>query len=110
MYMYTFKHLSICYRRCHLIQARPGTMLSDALMNSPVMVGEDGVPLGVGAGSSGFDLSMDPMAADDPELAMVSARSRENEIVVNSNLFTNQGCSLVQAEHLYTHSNTYFVM
>ena len=58
--------------RCHLIQARPGTMLSDVLMNSPVMVGEDGVPIGMGAGSSAFDLSMDPMAADDPELAMVS--------------------------------------
>ena len=30
------------------------------------MVGEDGKPIG-----SGFDFSMDPMAADDPELAMV---------------------------------------
>ena len=58
--------------RCHLIQARPGTMLSDILINSPVMAGEDGVPLGMGAGSSNFDPLMDPMAADDPELAMVS--------------------------------------
>ena len=56
--------------RCHLIQARPGSMLSDVLMNSPVMAGEDGVPIGHGMGTaSAFDL--DPMAADDPELAMV---------------------------------------
>ena len=41
-------------------------MLSDILINSPIMVGEDGKPIG-----SGFDFSMDPMAADDPELAMV---------------------------------------
>ena len=52
--------------RCHLVQARPGPMLSDILINSPIMVGEDGKPIG-----SGFDFSMDPMAADDPELAMV---------------------------------------
>ena len=61
-----------CLYRCHLIQARPGTMLSDILMNSPVMVGEDGIPIGMGTDSSAFDMSMDPMAADDPELAMVS--------------------------------------
>ncbi len=47
-------------------------MLSDILMNSPVMVGEDGIPIGMGTDSSAFDMSMDPMAADDPELAMVS--------------------------------------
>lgn len=45
-------------------------MLSDVLINSPIMVGEDGVPIGMGSGSS-YDFSMDPMAVDDPELAMV---------------------------------------
>lgn len=49
-------------------------MLSDILINSPVMVGEDGVPIGMAGGGSGFDFSMDPMAADDPELAMVRER------------------------------------
>ena len=54
-------------------------MLSDILINSPVMVGEDGVPIGMASGGSGFDFSMDPMAADDPELAMVRERERVNE-------------------------------
>lgn len=63
--------------RCHLVQARPGPMLSDILINSPVMVGEDGVPIGMAGGGSGFDFSMDPMAADDPELAMVREGERE---------------------------------
>ena len=65
--------------RCHLVQARPGPMLSDILINSPVMVGEDGVPIGMAGGGSGFDFSMDPMAADDPELAMVREGERESE-------------------------------
>ena len=46
-------------------------MLSDVLINSPIMMGEDGVPIGMATGGTGFDFSMDPMAADDPELAMV---------------------------------------
>ena len=46
-------------------------MLSDAIMNSPIMAGEDGNPIGAGhmGGAGGFDFGMDP--ADDPELAMV---------------------------------------
>ena len=57
--------------RCHLVHARPGPMLSDAIINSPIMAGEDGNPIGAGhgGGSGGFDFGMDP--ADDPELAMV---------------------------------------
>ena len=43
-------------------------MLADALINSPIMAGEDGVPIGMGTASA-FDLSMDP---EDPELAMVN--------------------------------------
>lgn len=69
--------------RCHLVQARPGPMLSDILINSPIMVGEDGVPIGMSSGS-GFDFSMDPMAADDPELAMVCYNET---FLVNSSLY-----------------------
>ncbi|XP_041346749.1 26S proteasome non-ATPase regulatory subunit 4-like [Gigantopelta aegis] len=61
-------------KECHLVQARPGPMLSDILINSPIMVGEDGKPIG-----SGFDFSMDPMAADDPELAMALRVSLEEQ-------------------------------
>ena len=47
------------------------------------MVGEDGVPIGMTSGGSGFDFSMDPMAADDPELAMVRERESEWRFILN---------------------------
>ena len=56
--------------RCHLVQAAPGPLLSDVLMGSPILMGEDGASIAVGHG--GFEFGIDPMAADDPELAMVS--------------------------------------
>lgn len=61
--------------KCVLVQARPGTMLADALINSPIMAGEDGVPIGMGTASA-FDLSMDP---EDPELAMALRVSLEEQ-------------------------------
>ena len=51
-----------------LVSVPPGPILSDALISSPVVVGEDGagaVDLG-----GGFEFGVDPNA--DPELALVS--------------------------------------
>ena len=54
-----------CYS--HLVTAHPGPLLSEVIMSSPIMAGEDGAPLpGVG---QGFEFGIDP--AEDPELAMV---------------------------------------
>ena len=51
----------------HLVTAHPGPLLSEVIMSSPIMAGEDGAPLpGVG---QGFEFGIDP--AEDPELAMV---------------------------------------
>ncbi len=57
----------------HLVVVPPGTILTDALVSSPVCRGEDGsaAPMAVGgAPGGGFDLGFDP--SEDPELAMVS--------------------------------------
>lgn len=52
----------------HLVTVPPGPVLSDALLSSPIVVGEDGaVP---GMGSAGFEFGVDPN--EDPELALVS--------------------------------------
>ena len=54
----------------HLVTIPPGPILSDALMSSPVVVGEDGAgPMDYGAG---FEFGVDPNA--DPELALVSSK------------------------------------
>ena len=57
------------YCSSHLVTVPPGPMLSDALVSSPIIVGEDGtgaVPSGMG----GFEFGVDPN--EDPELALVS--------------------------------------
>ena len=46
----------------------PGPMLSDALVSSPIVLGEDGSGSVPSAGS--FEFGVDP--AEDPELALVS--------------------------------------
>ena len=46
----------------------PGPLLSEALVNSPVIVGEDGA--GVAMQATGFEFGVDPN--EDPELALVS--------------------------------------
>lgn len=51
----------------HLVNVPPGPSLSDALIQSPIVAGEDGQPT-VGMGGFGFDF--DPN--EDPELALVS--------------------------------------
>lgn len=51
----------------HLITVPPGPSLADALLSSPILAGEGGAALGLGA--SDFDFGVDPSA--DPELALV---------------------------------------
>lgn len=46
----------------------PGPHLSDALISSPIIQGEDGTG-GAGLGASGFEFGVDPN--EDPELALV---------------------------------------
>ena len=59
------------YHRSHLVTIPPGTLLSDALMNSPIIVGEDGTGAVPGLPGTGgdFEFGFDP--STDPELAMV---------------------------------------
>lgn len=51
----------------HLVTVPPGPSLADALLSSPILAGEGGAVLGLGA--SDFDFGVDPSA--DPELALV---------------------------------------
>ena len=53
----------------------PGPSLADALISSPILAGEGGALLGLGA--SDFEFGVDPSA--DPELALV--RNRHGEII-----------------------------
>ncbi|XP_076434759.1 26S proteasome non-ATPase regulatory subunit 4-like isoform X2 [Babylonia areolata] len=58
----------------HLVTVPPGPMLSDALLSSPVIVGEDGsgAPM-----SGGFEFGVDPN--EDPELALALRVSMEEQ-------------------------------
>ena len=55
------------YFSSHLVTVPPGPLLSEALVNSPVIVGEDGA--GVAMQATGFEFGVDPN--EDPELALV---------------------------------------
>jgi len=59
----------------HLVTVPPGPMLSDALLSSPIVVGEDGTA--PSAGMSGFEFGIDPN--DDPELALALRVSMEEQ-------------------------------
>ncbi|RMC22755.1 hypothetical protein DUI87_00237 [Hirundo rustica rustica] len=59
----------------HLVTVPPGPSLADALISSPVLAGEGGAMLGLGA--SDFEFGVDPSA--DPELAL-GARNSQNSI------------------------------
>ncbi|ORZ33241.1 hypothetical protein BCR44DRAFT_1391299 [Catenaria anguillulae PL171] len=64
----------------HLLTVVPGpNLLSDALISSAIVHGEDGPPAGFagGAGGAGFDFGVDPTL--DPELAMALRMSLEEE-------------------------------
>lgn len=53
----------------HLVTVPPGPhVLSDVLISSPIIAGEDGPPPGF-AGAGGFEFGVDPTL--DPELALV---------------------------------------
>ncbi len=52
----------------HLVTALPGPLLSEVLLSSPILAGEDGAPLA--PMGQGFEFGIDP--TEDPELAMVS--------------------------------------
>ncbi|KAG2462895.1 PSMD4 ATPase, partial [Polypterus senegalus] len=56
----------------HLVTVPPGPSLADALISSPILAGEGGAMLGLGA--SDFEFGVDPSA--DPELAL---RQRQEE-------------------------------
>lgn len=51
----------------HLVTVPPGPSLADALLSSPILAGEGGSMMGLGA--SDFEFGVDPSA--DPELALV---------------------------------------
>lgn len=51
----------------HLVTVPPGPSLADALLSSPILAGEGGSMIGLGA--SDFEFGVDPSA--DPELALV---------------------------------------
>lgn len=60
----------------HLVTIPPGPHLSDALISSPVIQGEDGTG-GAGLGGSGFEFGVDPN--EDPELALALRVSMEEQ-------------------------------
>ena len=55
----------------HLVTVPPGPSLADTLLSSPILAGEGGAMMGLGA--SDFEFGVDPSA--DPELALVRRRS-----------------------------------
>ncbi|XP_013071080.2 26S proteasome non-ATPase regulatory subunit 4-like [Biomphalaria glabrata] len=59
----------------HLVTVPPGPMLSDALLSSPVIVGEDGT--GANMTGAGFEFGVDPN--EDPELALALRVSMEEQ-------------------------------
>jgi 26S proteasome regulatory subunit N10 len=67
----------------HLVTVAPGSyLLSDMLLSSPILMGEDGAPPpgmapGMGGDASGFEFGIDPSL--DPELALALRMSLEEE-------------------------------
>jgi len=60
----------------HLVTIPPGPHLTDALVSSPILQGEDGGAAG-GSGGGGFEFGVDPN--DDPELALALRVSMEEQ-------------------------------
>jgi len=62
----------------HLVTIPPGPHLSDALVSSPIVQGEDGSGAGIAStGGGGFEFGVDPN--DDPELALALRVSMEEQ-------------------------------
>jgi len=59
----------------HLVTVPPGPLLSDALLSSPIIVGEDGA--GANMTQAGFEFGVDPN--EDPELALALRVSMEEQ-------------------------------
>ncbi|XP_063054675.1 26S proteasome non-ATPase regulatory subunit 4-like isoform X2 [Engraulis encrasicolus] len=59
----------------HLVTVPPGPSLADALLSSPILAGEGGTAMGLGA--SDFEFGVDPSA--DPELALALRVSMEEQ-------------------------------
>lgn len=62
----------------HLVTVPPGPSLADALLSSPILAGEGGSMMGLGA--SDFEFGVDPSA--DPELALVNNMKIASEMSV----------------------------
>ncbi|CAG8675446.1 10465_t:CDS:2, partial [Funneliformis caledonium] len=64
---------------CHLVSIPPGPhILSEILISSPIIAGEDGVPAGFAAGGGGnFEFGVDPYL--EPELALALRISLDEE-------------------------------
>lgn len=60
----------------HLVTVPPGPHLSEALITSPIIQGEDGTG-GAGLGGAGFEFGVDPN--EDPELALALRVSMEEQ-------------------------------
>lgn len=60
----------------HMVTVPSGSMLSDALFSSPVVMGEDGAGAAAGL-SGGFEFGIDPN--EDPELALALRVSMEEQ-------------------------------
>ncbi|XP_033214329.1 26S proteasome non-ATPase regulatory subunit 4 isoform X2 [Belonocnema kinseyi] len=60
----------------HLVTVPPGPHLSDALISSPIIQGEDGLG-GAGMGGAAFEFGVDPN--EDPELALALRVSMEEQ-------------------------------
>ena len=58
----------------------PGPVLSDALLSSPIIMGEDGSGVVPGMAAGGFEFGVDPN--EDPELALVSHSLILEEVIV----------------------------
>jgi len=61
----------------HLVTIPPGPHLSDALVSSPIVQGEDGAGAVSGSQGGGFEFGVDPN--DDPELALALRVSMEEQ-------------------------------
>lgn len=65
---------------CHLVTVPPGPLLSDALISSPLLQGEDGAPAGMEYASEyGFDPNSDPELALALRVSMEEQRQRQEE-------------------------------